>query len=150
MARGKSRKKPSSKTDPSPEKAPRGKGKVEDIRSKLIVWHIGRIDRDGPWGWENIEPQELWDNIHSKMSNFESMTWGEVMRGGAHHPVSVEGIIPDARRRLEEIGQDDVDELFSLRLSGRERIYGIRVEHVFKVLWWDPEHEVCPAPQRYT
>jgi len=143
-------KKPYRKIDPSPEKVPRGRKKVEDSDIKLIVWHVGKIDKDGPWGWKDIEPERLWNNIHSKMSSFESMTWDEVMKGGDNHPVSVDGIIPDARRRLEEIGQDDIDELFSLRLSGRERIYGIRAGHIFKVLWRDPNHQVCPVPLRHT
>jgi len=142
-------KKPSRKIDPSPEKVPRGRQKVEDSDIKFITWHIGIIDKDGRWGWEHIEPETLWNDIHAKMSAFETMTWIEVMKGGSHS-VSIDGINSDAKKRLVKIGQDDVDELFSLRLGGQKRIYGIRDRHIFKVLWWDPKHEVYPSLPKHT
>jgi len=40
---------------------------------------------------------------------------------------------------------DAVEDLFSLRLTGKKRLWGIRDRHVFKVFWWDPEHGVCPS-----
>jgi hypothetical protein len=59
-------------------------------------------------------------------------------------------VIPDARKRLEQLRLDDTDELFSLRLNGQERLWGIRSNDIFSLLWWDPKHEICPAPLKYT
>ena len=82
-----------------------------------------------------------------KLCNFESMTWSEIMRasggrskGNNSHFVKVKSLTPDAKRRLAEIGQDDVSDLFSLRLSATERIYGIRDRRALKLLWYDPHH----------
>lgn len=77
------------------------------------------------------------------------MTWSGVMGNGSH-PVPLDNLTTEAVRRLEEIGQADVDELFSLRLSGKERIWGIRDRHILKVLWWDPDHLVCPSIKKHT
>ncbi len=73
------------------------------------------------------------------------MTWAELLGGKQNHNVSVSDLCKAARQRLEEIGQDDIDELLSLRLSGKERVWGILSEGVCTLLWWDPEHQVCPS-----
>jgi len=62
----------------------------------------------------------------------------------------VASIIKDAQKRLEELKLDDVDQLYSLRLNGRERLWGIRSNDKFSILWWDPEHQICPAPLKHT
>ncbi len=51
----------------------------------------------------------------------------------------------EARQRLVELRQDDVDELFSLRMTGRRRVWGFREANVLRFLWWDPDHQVCPV-----
>ena len=101
-----------------------------------------------------------WTEILPKLCHFESMTWAEIMRaaggrasGNNSHFVEVRNLTRPAKARLAEIGQDDVSELFSLRLSANERIYGIRDRRALKLLWYDPHHgtnarAVCPVRQR--
>lgn len=55
-----------------------------------------------------------------------------------------------ALRRLEERGLDDVEGLYEFTLSNRERVWGIRVENICYLLWWDPNHDVIPTPKRNT
>lgn len=50
-----------------------------------------------------------------------------------------------ARDRLVEISQDDAAEYFSLRVNSAARVWGIRDAHTLRILWWDPNHEVCPS-----
>ena len=75
------------------------------------------------------------------------MTWGEIIQqaggrrhGNNHHLVEVATLTRKARRRLEEIRQDDIDEIFSFRLTARTRVYGLTEGRVFKLLWYDPFH----------
>jgi hypothetical protein len=35
-------------------------------------------------------------------------------------------------------------------VNNRARVIGIRNRATFSILWWDPDHQVCPATQRYT
>jgi predicted DNA-binding transcriptional regulator AlpA len=42
------------------------------------------------------------------------------------------------------------NDLFSLRLSSLERLWGLRSNDVFSVLWWDPNHQICPSPKKHT
>lgn len=30
------------------------------------------------------------------------------------------------------------------------RVYGILVRETFRILWWDPRHEIGPAPLKHT
>jgi hypothetical protein len=77
------------------------------------------------------------------------MTLGEIL-GRNNHRVSVEILCKEARDRLSELKLDDVDELLSLRLTGAQRIWGILEHNVVSLLWWDPNHQVCPSPKKYT
>lgn len=133
---------------PASAKAPRGE-KPGNFDGEPIAWHLRHLDREGPWGWGSISTHELWNVILPKARDFESMTWGSVKQGGSHS-IDLESITSEARKRLQEIGQDDVDELFSLRLRGKERLWGIRDRHILKVLWWDPKHQICPSTKKHT
>jgi hypothetical protein len=48
------------------------------------------------------------------------------------------------------MGQDDVEAVLSLRISARERVWGILDGPALQVLWWDPEHQVYPVERRNT
>ena len=61
------------------------------------------------------------------------------------HPVNQDGMAKAAHDRLITIHKDDCDELWSLRVQGKPRIWAIPSENVMHVLWWDPEHEVYPS-----
>ncbi len=80
------------------------------------------------------------------------MTWNQILIDGKKksHAIQINQLTSQARRRLTELRLDDVDELVSLGLSGKERIFGIRDRHVLMLLWWDPNHQVCPARKKYT
>lgn len=136
--------------EPNPTKSP--KLPAESAKSgdgEIISWHLRTADLEGPWGWKSCNPQAFWDLIGAKIGSFEQMTWGEIVRGGSHS-VPIGKLVPDAQKRLSEINQDDVDDLFSLRLSGKQRILGIRTRSILKVLWWDPEHTACPSEKKHT
>ena len=83
----------------------------------------------------------------SKLQNFESMTWEEIMKatggrdkGTNSHFVEVGKLTNNAKKRLAEIEQDDVSQLFSLRLDNKKRIYGIHDRRALKLLWYDSYH----------
>lgn len=114
-------------------------------------WRIGLLEMVDPFGWHAIEKQKL-IQIQGKLSNFEGLTWNEILVTNKHRNHSVEKykIIKHAQDRLSELEQDDIDEVVSLRLSGQERIWGIRDQSVLRLLWWDPEHQICPSLKSHT
>ena len=61
------------------------------------------------------------------------------------HFISIDKLCKDAQKRLEELHLDDVEELYSLRLTGTKRLFGIRVGASLEILWYDPDHSICPS-----
>ncbi len=78
------------------------------------------------------------------------MTWAEIMRTKTTSFVPVDQFYPEAKRRLKEIKMYDTDELLHMGLSGKERIWGVKIGRVFQILWWDPNHTVCPSYKKHT
>lgn len=114
---------------------------------ETITWRFSIVDQEGLWGWRTMGGNTWWRDVLPKLQNFETMTWAEIQaasggrsRGNNSHPVGVAGLTEQAKSRLSDLGQDDVAELFSLRLSGTQRIYGIRDRRALKLLWYDPHH----------
>jgi hypothetical protein len=125
-----------------PKKVPR----VSDPALGRPSWRIGRLDYDGPWC-----PKKIGDlqPVLQRLKSFETMSWHEMHTTGSH-PIPVHSIIPEAQHRLEELHLDDTDDVYSLRINGAQRLWGIKQGDAFLALWWDPEHEVCPAPKKHT
>ncbi len=104
-----------------------------------------------PFGWHKIESTKIhW--VRQKLGEFESMTWNQILVEAKkhHHTISVSSICSEAKKRLKAIGQSDLEEIVSLRLTGTERVWGIRSQGVFTVLWWDPNHLVYPYVKKNT
>lgn len=114
-------------------------------------WKFSSVDRDGErdghfyWPSDHKTVGEIVERLHQ----FDAMTWEEI-EGRRHHAISISSLSLKAQRRLAEIGQDDIDEVFSFSFSGRERLVGIRDANVVRILWWDPNHQVCPSPKKHT
>ena len=122
---------------------------IVSTQNRKLVWKVARIDDNSPWGWNQITCPDFLRNIWNKMRNFETMTWGEIL-GRHHHAIAVNDIIEPAQNRLEQLGYDDQAELVSFRLSNTERIWAIRSGEDAFLLWWDPNHEICPSYLRRT
>lgn len=125
---------------PQPSKEARSE-KVD--RGLTPVWAFQSIDTGGRWNWLKLEESGLPDVI-AKMGEFEKMDWALHKQNGSH-PIPIAHLCGDAQRRLAQIKQDDAGSLYSFRFTGKQRMWGIRDNNVIRLLWWDPEHQVCPS-----
>lgn len=112
------------------------------------VWRIARLDSAGSWCAHNMEEAHLRE-IVAKLQGFELNTWLEIARGGSHN-VGVSRLIPAAQKRLQELKLDDLDDLYSLRINAKTRLWGMKTNNVFSALWWDCDHAVCPSLKKHT
>jgi hypothetical protein len=115
-------------------------------------WRLSMLEMVDPFGWHKIESVEKLREILGKLCELEALNWNEILviRKKQNHEVDVGDLSKDAQKRLVEIFQDDIDSLVSLRLSGVERVWGIREKAILKLLWWDPNHQVCPSLKKNT
>lgn len=90
--------------------------------------------------------------MRQKLGYLESQTWNKITIKGKkqNHSIPVEDLCRAAQEGLLAVKQNDVAELVSLHLSGKERVWGIRDKYIFKILWWDPDHLVCPSLKKCT
>jgi len=71
----------------------------------------------------------FFSEILPKIKNFESMFWKDIL-GTSSHEVPVANIHSIAQKRLAELKLEDTESLVSLRLAGKKRIWGIKVENI--------------------
>ena len=146
MARSR-KKKPKVSRRPQPKKHPRAQFITGSDTS--IAWRFSDSDHGGNWAWTNLKDPIQYKRVIERLQEFEKKNWNEIITSG-NHPIAVGDIVKSARDRLEKLKMDDIDELMSFRVSGKERVWCIRLLNIMKVLWWDPHHKVCPAPKRHT
>ncbi len=132
---------------PSDKKLPKS-GNFQVVTNPNLEFRAGQMDMRGPWGWNQFDPSLLQDLLH-KIFDSQKLTW-QTLRDNGSHLVQVSNLCSQAQRRLLELRKDDCDELFSLRVTGRQRIWGIKDCSILWLLWWDPEHEVCPSHKKHT
>lgn len=119
----------------------------QEHRDGKPSWRFSTADKAGPFPWpsDGQKRAEILDKLH----DLDSMHWSEIA-GPVHHSISVDKLSSDAQKRLTEISQDDIDEVFSFRLSGKQRLICIRSLDIAKILWYDPEHLVCISTKKHT
>ena len=121
----------------------------EDAEHKTLVWSLQLFDKQ-EWYDESYKHAPFVD-IAAHMRAYETRTWADIKSSSFRdHSVATKKLIPKARKRLQELRLDDLDELWRLRFTGKVRIWGIRMGREFRVLWWDPQHNICPAPKKHT
>ena len=121
-------------------------GNLLDYGSMNPAWRFNRLELCDPFGWHGLDEVGL-RYIREKLSHYESMTMNEIFVTGKkyNHPVPVKDLCPEARNRLWKLNLEDLEQIHRLRLSGAERVWGIRQLNVLSLLWWDPDHLVCPS-----
>lgn len=116
-------------------------------------WSFVKCDmQHEKWGiFNNIE--HLGDML-ARFKEWERGTWGEILTttsGRKHntqsHPMPVEILDKEAAKRLTELNLDSYDVLYSLTITGKQRVWGIMIEETgtFQLLWYDSQHEVYPV-----
>ena len=99
-----------------------------------------------PYGWQDLSREKLLQIIE-RLRALETMTWSDILVKGKkdNHEIPFGDLVRPAQACLKQVWQGGVDSVVSLRLTARERIFGIMDDGVLHLIWWDPEHEVCPS-----
>lgn len=140
---------PRGATQPDASKQAFGASAAE-VEGSYIRWKLRDLDFEGPFGWHKLQHEGV-ARVHRVLGNVESMTWAEASTGG--DPLKCEKVSSfskDAKQRLVEIGQGDLDDLWRFKCGPLPRVWGRRVSDAFHVLWWDPDHLVTPSHKKHT
>ena len=119
------------------------KARLEEQSKGRPKWRFSQHDRGGPFAWP--PPAEDVPDILSRFVDFESQSFNDLYKGAGCHEIEVAQLSKEARARLEALCRDDLDCVYSLRITGRRRVFAIREGDTLHVLWFDPLHQVCPS-----
>lgn len=99
-----------------------------------------------PYGWHELSPEEI-VYVQGKLSTFEGMTWKEIFVDAKkqNHPIDVCDLKCDEARKWMENNIKGQPTLWTLRFSGKERVWGIFSEGAYQIVFWDPKHMICPT-----
>jgi hypothetical protein len=104
--------------------------------------------------FRNLKRYYFEEKIYPKLKEFENKNWYEIEQElfygkgrnkTKHHSINISDLSKKAQKRLKQLQLNDIDALFSFRLEGELRIFGIRKFNYLQILWVDPKHEVCPV-----
>ena len=138
-------------TIPSGKKQTKQKENPDSFIAKKPSWRFTRAFINDKWAIDT-DNWKIWaDRILPKLQSYETQTWQEIMSapkgrgdGSKNHNIGVQKLCPDAKKLLED-NHYYIDEIFSLRLTGEERIFGILNNGVLDIVWYDNEHQICPV-----
>lgn len=142
---------------PDLKKSPRSVD-PNNYKKNYFSWCHSQSDIIGTWEWNE---QRQWSNneysneIEPHMNFHNNDSWAIVElkdyngKGGYRKLLNkyqtLDSLCKEAQDRwstLEFMSQ--FDELFRLRLGTHKRIWGIRIEHHFFMVWYERHHKICP------
>ncbi|EIC65354.1 hypothetical protein [Mycobacteroides abscessus] len=125
----------------------------EPIDDKPFMWSVDDIDHDykGEWDWD-LAPKETADLLHL-LASTSGMTWRQIKAlktnsryksHPLHHGQPVDSICKEAQDRLSVL-RLDLEDVFRLRHGNLTRVWGHLQGSVFRIVWYDRAHKVCPS-----
>ncbi len=147
--RGSRRKQAKTRVTPTVVKRPLPGPEVPADPNGKMMFRLSLMDDGGRWSFAALGPRGV-ELIAKIAKSFESMTLGELLQRPGNKPIPWDRMCPDARKRARERELEVFDGLWEFRLGGTERLWGILQGYCFYVVWWDPDHEVCPSRKRNT
>lgn len=138
---------------PAQEKQPETSKSIHADKSldgKNFSWSFAHADLNNnyKYGWAKVKISTLLKEIIPKLQERESAKWLDLTGKKKSHFVDTS---PELGKQLDKLKMDSsLPKLFSLRLGGSKRIYGIVESSIFYILWWDPKHELYPTEKKNT
>lgn len=114
------------------------------------VWLFDKLDRDGKYAFD-IRRDDFDSNLFlDKMISYSNMTWRDIKKQthdrknkSKNHFIPVDDMTKEAQDRITALHYEQYsDSIFSFALMNLVRVFGIRENEYFHVLWYDPKHEV--------
>ncbi len=141
-------KQPKIAVEPSGNKTPKF-AKDPSVKGGPLTWRFSHADKDGPFAWSALADADEHKKIIERLAALETMEENDLRESGCH-PIELHQLSKDAQDRLSQIRHDDLDSLYSLRIDGKTRIFCIHHGSIMRVLWYDPNHLVCPSVKKHT
>jgi hypothetical protein len=121
---------------------------VTVYEDRKLAWRISKIQLIEPYGWHVLDATSVAE-MKQKLGSLERNTWRDVFVRDArnNHSIRTDQLkCPIARKWMAEY-MPDQPLLWTIRVSGKERIWGIISEGAYQIVFWDPDHLIWPIPK---
>lgn len=117
------------------------------------VWRFDMLDRSGDFAFD-INRADFNANLFlDKMISYSNMTWREIKQQthdkqnkSKNHHIDAGDLSDAAQDRLKALRYEEYsDSIFSFALDNLVRVFGIKNNEYFHIVWYDPKHQICPA-----
>lgn len=130
----------------------------DSFENEKPIWRFDRIDNDGEFAFNVHRPDFQHEEFLDKMISYSNMTWSQIRQQthdegkSKHHFISYDQLSKLAQNRIAALKIEDyTDSIYSFALKNKLRIIGLRGDNSeFHILWYDPDHEVCPSRKSHT
>jgi hypothetical protein len=119
-----------------------------------MIWVFRDADTTGHFRFDVDREDFNAALMFSKLLEYSRRTWNDVLKEthdsqgkSRNHTLDFRKLSAEARRSIRDKGLNDTDadRLFSLSLLNKIRVIGLRENELFRVYWYDPNHEFCPS-----
>ncbi|HUX44658.1 MAG TPA: hypothetical protein VMV57_07905 [Terracidiphilus sp.] len=124
---------------------PREAAKVDYFHLKAS-WRIKKIQMVDPYSFHQLTAEEL-SRLRERLSNLETMTWNDIFVTAKkhNHSIPVHELRCEHARKWMKANMPDQLELWTLRVTGVERVWGVFSEGAYQIIFWDPQHRIYPS-----
>ena len=113
------------------------------------AWRIGRIQLVDPYGWHDLDSEGV-RRVKERLASLEGSTWKDIFVSGAqyNHQIEVADLkCPTARKWMGD-HLPDQPYLWTIRVTAKERIWGILAEGAYQIVFWDPDHLIWEVKKK--
>jgi hypothetical protein len=138
-------KKPQTAAQPGPGKRP--VQAVPDpndvVKDQPLTWGHRFLDLSGDWSWRKLDAAHA-EKLHCILVGVEGKTLHSLLRSKKIKDIPVEHMKEKAKERLLQMGLEEAEVLYEIRLGHKKwRIWGLVEGSVFLLLWWDEFETAC-------
>jgi hypothetical protein len=115
---------------------------------RKIAWRVSKIQLVDPYGWHSLDAAGVYQ-MKQKLGYLERSTWKDVFVRDArnNHSIRSDQLKCSIARKWMAENMPDQPLLWTIRISARERIWGIISEAAYQIIFWDPDHLIWPVPK---
>lgn len=129
--------------------------KFESNDNVIILWSFEKIDRNGAFAFDTNRKDFDVEHFFKKILEFSTMKWCELFpsddKKSRHHPLSPDSLSKQAKERIFFMNlEEETDSIYSLALTGKIRLIGIRKGSVFQAIWYDANHDFAHSKLKHT
>jgi len=136
---------PSIKYKPKTEKKPK-LTPIFEIEDDTVIFSFLWFDKVNQWGTGKQENLHNFWELAEKLKSIEQRSWRHIAGNqGRDHSVPFSHLINRAKELAVERKIDDFDEIWSFHFNGTQRLWGVKYNRRLMIVWWDPEHQICPS-----